>query len=316
MCTNPPESVAYKFVPTSPAVHSISCSSYFYGLWDGRKVAVHLLFCRVLLPSFAQNSMQHSSVVPIKPFFLRALLKSRKTRHLYATRQASEMNRPFAYLGSNISSTQRGVNRRIRLGIDCYWQVTDHIEIRYLREDKTRIFSGCTCVSTYEHHEEDLFLLRFCIFSFFAFLSFAFLSISFLNLCPFSSDNKQFSWNLFFSTFSSFKFILLENLSFSLHLFLLLHLYFCHKSSLSVLLNCLFFYKFFKLYILWNANCLVQDLNLGRWVHFRRRQPLPHESYSAIEIFFFLFYSLYIPVFCLIFDRSNLLLLLDNDPVN
>ena len=60
--------ITHEFVPTSLAVHNMSCSSYLDSLWDGRWVTIQLLFFRVLLPGFVQNSMQHSCVVPIKLF--------------------------------------------------------------------------------------------------------------------------------------------------------------------------------------------------------------------------------------------------------
>ena len=41
-----------------------SCSSYLNSLWDGRQVAVELLFCRVLLPGFLQDIMKNFCVVP------------------------------------------------------------------------------------------------------------------------------------------------------------------------------------------------------------------------------------------------------------
>ena len=39
-------------------------------LWDGRKVAVLLLFCWLLLPGFVQDSMQHSSHLAVSLFVL------------------------------------------------------------------------------------------------------------------------------------------------------------------------------------------------------------------------------------------------------
>ena len=47
--SSPWGNIAYEFVPASPAVSCISCSSNFNGLWDGRHVAVLLLLCRLLL---------------------------------------------------------------------------------------------------------------------------------------------------------------------------------------------------------------------------------------------------------------------------
>ena len=44
------------------------CSSYLIGFWNGRQVAVQLLFCGVLLLGFVQESTQHSWVVPTKIF--------------------------------------------------------------------------------------------------------------------------------------------------------------------------------------------------------------------------------------------------------
>ena len=49
--------------------------SYMDGLWDGKQLAVQQLFCRVLLPGFVQNSMQHTCVVPIKFFFSKAFIR-------------------------------------------------------------------------------------------------------------------------------------------------------------------------------------------------------------------------------------------------
>ena len=36
--------------------------------WDGRQMAIQLLFCGLLLPEFVQNSMQYVCIVPIKHF--------------------------------------------------------------------------------------------------------------------------------------------------------------------------------------------------------------------------------------------------------
>ena len=36
----------------------MSCSSYLNGLWDGKQLAVQLLFCEALLPGFVQDSTQ------------------------------------------------------------------------------------------------------------------------------------------------------------------------------------------------------------------------------------------------------------------
>ena len=46
------EHVAYEFVLTSPVLSCMSCSSYLDCFRDGRLVAVHLLFRRMLLPGF------------------------------------------------------------------------------------------------------------------------------------------------------------------------------------------------------------------------------------------------------------------------
>ena len=62
------EYVAHQFVLASSVVPSLPRSSYLDALWDGRQVAVQLLFCGVLLPGLVQNSMQHSYVVPISFF--------------------------------------------------------------------------------------------------------------------------------------------------------------------------------------------------------------------------------------------------------
>ena len=56
MCRSPSENVTYEFVLTSPAVPHMSCSSYFYGLWDGRFVTIQLYFSALLLLGFVQNS--------------------------------------------------------------------------------------------------------------------------------------------------------------------------------------------------------------------------------------------------------------------
>ena len=56
MCTCPSDKVAYEFVLSSPAVPPMSCSSYVNGHWDGRKVAVQLLFCQVLLSGFFKTA--------------------------------------------------------------------------------------------------------------------------------------------------------------------------------------------------------------------------------------------------------------------
>ena len=45
MCKSPSENIAYELVPTFPAVVSMSCSSHLVALWDGRQVAVQMLFC-------------------------------------------------------------------------------------------------------------------------------------------------------------------------------------------------------------------------------------------------------------------------------
>ena len=57
------ENIACEFTSDSLAVPSMSCLSCLDGLWDGRQVAVQLLFCRMLLSRFVQNSMQHPCVV-------------------------------------------------------------------------------------------------------------------------------------------------------------------------------------------------------------------------------------------------------------
>ena len=66
MCRISLENITYEFIFTSPAVLSMSCSSCFDGLSDGNQVAIQLLFCRVLLPGFVQNSTQHFCVVPFR----------------------------------------------------------------------------------------------------------------------------------------------------------------------------------------------------------------------------------------------------------
>ena len=53
--SSPWENDANEFIPSSPAVPSISCSAYL----DGLLVAIQLLFCWVLLLGFVQNSSQH-----------------------------------------------------------------------------------------------------------------------------------------------------------------------------------------------------------------------------------------------------------------
>ena len=50
---------------TSLPMPSMFCSSYSEDLWDGRQVAIQLLFSRVLLSGFVQHSMQHFCAVPI-----------------------------------------------------------------------------------------------------------------------------------------------------------------------------------------------------------------------------------------------------------
>ena len=62
------ESVAYEFVPISPAMPRTSCSSYFDGLGNGKYMAEQLLFGGVLLPGFVENSTYNSYVVPIQTF--------------------------------------------------------------------------------------------------------------------------------------------------------------------------------------------------------------------------------------------------------
>ena len=62
ICRSPPENVAYEFILTSLVVPSTFCSFYLSGLWDGRQVAIQLLFYRVLLSGFVQNSTQHFCV--------------------------------------------------------------------------------------------------------------------------------------------------------------------------------------------------------------------------------------------------------------
>ena len=56
MCRNQLKNITYEFVLTSPAVPSRYRSSYLHCLFDGSQEVVQLLFCRVLLPGFVQNS--------------------------------------------------------------------------------------------------------------------------------------------------------------------------------------------------------------------------------------------------------------------
>ena len=49
----------------TPAVPCMSSSSYLDGLRDGKSAAIKLLFCRVLLPGFFQESIQHFCIIPI-----------------------------------------------------------------------------------------------------------------------------------------------------------------------------------------------------------------------------------------------------------
>ena len=63
MCRNTLVNVIYEFVVAYPAVLYMPFLSYMYGLYDGRLVAVQLLFCLVLLPGLVQNSTQHTCVV-------------------------------------------------------------------------------------------------------------------------------------------------------------------------------------------------------------------------------------------------------------
>ena len=72
MCGSPQDNLAYEFVPTSPAVPSMSCLSYLDGLWDGRLVDVQQLFCWLLLQRFVQYNMQYACMISIK-FFLHVL---------------------------------------------------------------------------------------------------------------------------------------------------------------------------------------------------------------------------------------------------
>ena len=66
MCGGLQENVASEFVSASQAMPTICCSSYLNGLWDERKVAVQLLFWKVLLLGFVRNCMQHPWVVLIQ----------------------------------------------------------------------------------------------------------------------------------------------------------------------------------------------------------------------------------------------------------
>ena len=56
MWRSPQENFTYEFNPVSPAVPSMSCLSYLDGLWDGRQMAIQLLFCGLFLSIFVQNS--------------------------------------------------------------------------------------------------------------------------------------------------------------------------------------------------------------------------------------------------------------------
>ena len=54
VCRFPSENVAYESILISPAGSRMSCPSYFICFRDGRKVAVQLLVCGLLLPGFVQ----------------------------------------------------------------------------------------------------------------------------------------------------------------------------------------------------------------------------------------------------------------------
>ena len=58
------DNVAYDFVLTSTALPNMYRSSYLHSLWDGRQVAVELVFCGlVMFSEFVKKSILHSYVV-------------------------------------------------------------------------------------------------------------------------------------------------------------------------------------------------------------------------------------------------------------
>ena len=59
MCRSSRANTTYEFVLVFPALLSMSSSSYLDALWDGRLMAIQLLFCGVLLLGFVQNSVQY-----------------------------------------------------------------------------------------------------------------------------------------------------------------------------------------------------------------------------------------------------------------
>ena len=63
MCRSPLENIPPEFVPASPAVPSMSGLSYCDGLLDRRQVAIQLLFCKMQLLEFVQNSKQNPRVI-------------------------------------------------------------------------------------------------------------------------------------------------------------------------------------------------------------------------------------------------------------
>ena len=63
------------------AVSSMFCSSYLDGLWNRRQIDILLLFCKVLLQRFVQNSTQHPCIVFIELFSLSTSLMSRWCRY-------------------------------------------------------------------------------------------------------------------------------------------------------------------------------------------------------------------------------------------
>ena len=67
--------VAYEFVLIFPAESHISCSSYLDGFWDGRWVAVQLLFGGMLLPGFVD--IARSILVQFPSYFFLHMLSQR-----------------------------------------------------------------------------------------------------------------------------------------------------------------------------------------------------------------------------------------------
>ena len=78
---SPSENVAFESVLTSPAVIIISCLSYLDDLVRWGLMAIQLLFCRVLLPEFVRNCMQHSWKVFIWFFSPSSMLASKWCNH-------------------------------------------------------------------------------------------------------------------------------------------------------------------------------------------------------------------------------------------